>query len=87
MIVIAAGAVLLASDQVVISVAASAVTWIGVPWLVVSFSTMSQRLTPARLQGRVGAAVDVTLGPRRPCPSPSARPCRGSWTTGYSSSR
>jgi MFS family permease len=62
MLVIAGGATLLATDNVVIVVVASAITWLGVPWLVVAFSTLSQRLTPPRLQGRVSAAVDVTLG-------------------------
>jgi MFS family permease len=62
MMVIAAGAALLATDRLVIAIGASAITMFGVPWLVVAFMTLSQRLTPPRLQGRVGAAVDVGLG-------------------------
>jgi Na+/melibiose symporter-like transporter len=62
MMVIAAGAALLATDRLAIAIGASALTMFGVPWLVVAFMTLSQRLTPPRLQGRVGAAVDVGLG-------------------------
>jgi predicted MFS family arabinose efflux permease len=36
-----------------------------IPWTVVSFTTMRQRLTPARLQGRVSAATNMALnGPQ-----------------------
>lgn len=41
------------------------VVGISIPWFVVGFSTLRQRLTPSRLQGRVAAATNVALnGPQ-----------------------
>ncbi len=34
---------------------------VGIPWMVVATTTTRQRATPARLQGRVGAAMNVAL--------------------------
>ncbi|MCM3660514.1 MFS transporter [Georgenia satyanarayanai] len=38
-----------------------AVLGLGVPWAIVAFITLRQRLTPARLQGRVSAATNIAL--------------------------
>lgn len=38
-----------------------ALVGLGVPWAIVAFVTARQRLTPARLQGRVAAATNVAL--------------------------
>lgn len=34
---------------------------LGVPWAIVAFITLRQRMTPARLQGRVSAATNIAL--------------------------
>ncbi|WP_454085515.1 MFS transporter [Georgenia sp. Marseille-Q6866] len=38
-----------------------AVLGLGVPWAIVAFITLRQRMTPARLQGRVSAATNIAL--------------------------
>ena len=46
-------------------VAAGLVVGLSIPWLMVSFITLRQRLTPAPLQGRVSAATNMALnGPQ-----------------------
>jgi hypothetical protein len=41
------------------------VVGIAIPWQIVAFSTLRQRLTPPRLQGRVSAATNMALnGPQ-----------------------
>ena len=41
--------------------AASFLAGVGIPWMVVALITTRQRCTPARLQGRVGAAMNVAM--------------------------
>jgi MFS family permease len=46
-------------------IAAGLVVGLSIPWLMVSFITLRQRLTPATLQGRVSAATNMALnGPQ-----------------------
>ena len=48
---------------VTLTVAAAGLTvlGLGVPWAIVAFITLRQRMTPARLQGRVSAATNIAL--------------------------
>ncbi len=52
-----------APAAVTLTVAAAGLTvlGLGVPWAIVAFITLRQRMTPARLQGRVSAATNVAL--------------------------
>lgn len=46
-------------------IAAALVVGLSIPWLIVSFVTLRQRLTPSTLQGRVSAATNMALnGPQ-----------------------
>ncbi|MDO9175570.1 MAG: MFS transporter [Actinomycetota bacterium] len=65
MVAMAAGlAAAAVADVVVVCIAAWVVGWM-VSWIFVAFSTLRQRVTPAQLQGRVQAAVNVALnGPQ-----------------------
>jgi MFS family permease len=62
MATVAVGCALLAASSVPIVLAGTFLMWIGIPWVVVPFITLQQRLTPPRLQGRVGAATEFSLG-------------------------
>lgn len=44
-----------------VATAGLATLGLGVPWAVVAFITLRQRMTPARLQGRVAAATNIAL--------------------------
>ncbi|WP_152188831.1 MFS transporter [Georgenia satyanarayanai] len=44
-----------------VAAAGLAVLGLGVPWAIVAFITLRQRMTPARLQGRVSAATNIAL--------------------------
>jgi MFS family permease len=45
--------------------AASLVVGVSIPWMMVAFATIRQRMTPGRLQGRVSAATNMALnGPQ-----------------------
>jgi hypothetical protein len=60
-----AGLVLAATANLVVVCACMAIVGISIPWLLVAFSTLRQRLTPPRLQGRVSAATNMALnGPQ-----------------------
>jgi MFS family permease len=51
--------------NIAVVIACVIVVGISIPWFVVGFATLRQRLTPARLQGRVSAATNVALnGPQ-----------------------
>lgn len=51
--------------NVAVVIACVTVVGISIPWFVVGFVTLRQRLTPARLQGRVSAATNMALnGPQ-----------------------
>ncbi|WP_051425919.1 MFS transporter [Jiangella gansuensis] len=53
------------TTSVAVVSAGSAVAGLGVVWMVVGLVTLRQRLTPARLQGRVSAATNLALnGPQ-----------------------
>lgn len=56
-----AAAAMCAAHVLPLVLAGSATAGIGIPWLVVALMTTQQRLTPARLQGRTAAAVNMAL--------------------------
>lgn len=59
------GLVLSATANVVVVCSCMAMVGLAIPWLLVAFATVRQRLTPARLQGRVSAATNMALnGPQ-----------------------
>src|SRR5690606_3983943 len=58
-------AVGMATGLVAVVTVGAAVLGVGVVWMVVGLVTLRQRLTPARLQGRVSAATNMALnGPQ-----------------------
>ncbi len=63
--VLGAGLMLSATANVVVVCSCMAAVGVSIPWLLVAFATLRQRLTPARLQGRVSAATNMALnGPQ-----------------------
>jgi MFS family permease len=62
MAVFAAGTVLLTSSQLTVVVAGMVIFGFGVPWILVGEMTLLQRRTPAYLQGRAYAAVELLTG-------------------------
>jgi MFS family permease len=56
-----AGFAALARPQLVLGFAASAVLGLGIPYTLVGFSTLMQRMTPAAYMGRVSAAAEAVL--------------------------
>jgi MFS family permease len=63
--ILAVGLAVAAVPNVWVVCGAMAGVGVCVPWLMVAFTTVRQRLTPARLQGRVAAASNMALnGPQ-----------------------
>src|SRR5690606_10031607 len=58
---LAVGLVPLLASSVPGAVAGITVVGVGLPWVLVAFVTLRQRLTPPRLQGRVAAASNLAL--------------------------
>jgi len=52
----------LVSGSLVVVVVGSVVFGLGLPWLMIGFSTFLQRNTPRPLMGRVSTAVDLVMG-------------------------
>lgn len=58
---LAVGLLPVAGDSLALMVAGIALVGLGIPWVVVSFMTLRQRLTPPPLQGRTTAAANVAI--------------------------
>lgn len=61
LVLLAIGIVPFAGPSVVAALAGMAVIGIGLPWILVAYSTTRQRLTPPSLQGRTTAAAQVAM--------------------------
>jgi MFS family permease len=65
LVALGAGMAVAIVPNVAVVIACVIVVGISIPWFVVGFATLRQRLTPARLQGRVAAATNMALnGPQ-----------------------
>ncbi len=62
MICFAAGDLLLVVPVLGVDAAGAAIAGFGLPWLIAASNTLIQRQTPAHLQGRVSATLDVVVG-------------------------
>jgi MFS family permease len=65
LVALGAGMAVAIVPNVAVVIACVIVVGISIPWFVVGFATLRQRLTPARLQGRVAASTNMALnGPQ-----------------------
>lgn len=62
LLLIGVGVLSLVSGSLVVVVVGSVVFGLGLPWLMIGFSTFLQRNTPRPLMGRVSTAVDLVMG-------------------------
>jgi predicted MFS family arabinose efflux permease len=65
LVMLGAGSAAIVAPSTWLLCAAAAVVGVAVPWMMVAFTTLRQRLTPGALQGRVAAATNMALnGPQ-----------------------
>ncbi|HEX6946390.1 MAG TPA: MFS transporter [Acidimicrobiia bacterium] len=61
MAVVGVGLFPVAGSSLALAIAGLLVIGLGLPWVIVAFTTMRQRLTPPELQGRTSAATNMAL--------------------------